>query len=46
MYDTYNKYIGFLEVGIIKELASIGVLTKDEEEKIIKQLEHKYDIEV
>lgn len=46
MYDNYENYIGFFEIGIIRELSKQGVLTKDEEEKIIKHLEHKYDIEV
>lgn len=42
----YDKYIAYLKIGIIKELTEQGVLTKEEEEKIIKQMESKYDIEV
>lgn len=43
MNDTY---IGLLKIGIIKELRKQGVLTKEEEETTVKQLENKYNIEV
>ena len=42
----YDKYIAYLKIGIIKELTEQGVLTKEEEEIIIKQMESKYEIEV
>lgn len=41
-----DNYINYLKIGIIKHLTKQGVLTKEEEEKIIKQMERKYDIEV
>ncbi len=42
----YDQYVALLKIGIIKELRKQGVLTKEEEETIVKQLEKKYNIEV
>ena len=39
-------YMGFLKIGIIKELTKQGVLTEVAQEKIIKQIEKKHNIEV